>query len=194
MAYLNGVVIGEKKVSLSEITPYLERGERREIPIYVEAKELTDYQVELLWGDESGVVRQLSGSQYLKITELKHGVKSKDCTDNNCQIVPFVELEVDNSSSFPLRDITLLVHSSPSQTTELALSERFPENTERIVLNAMQLAPGEKRVIRLILRELSIHKDVEPNFNVRIEVAEAEELAFEKVELPGNGRRFNPDQ
>lgn len=163
--FMNGAQVGEVTYPVSQIAPLLKAGETREIPLLLSAAGVSDYQLDLLWGEESASVLQENkaankSAQEIALpkpgaAELRNLAVSSErvnCKEMGCELKFTMAGELANYSDQIIHEITLGTGFLWTQgASALDLSSKLPENEASIELKGLELTPGASRKIRLVL-------------------------------------------
>ena len=122
--------------------------------VTVAAQQITDYQLELLWGEEA---RGFEGSPQfpkpsLRMHKLQVESQPISCGRPPCDIEYRITGELLNSGRVDLYDIVVSVGFVALQPGEkLDLSRHIPDNVQPVELKGVRLKPGDSQRIRLVM-------------------------------------------
>ncbi len=150
-----GRVVGISYLPLTKISNKLQSmikgGEQNSFTISVPSENITDYQLELLWGQEAkqyltSIRNQPAG--ILEIRDIKIQTIRQACSNPDCMVKFKVNATLFNQTSKPVKQVILgigyiRINSAP----ELDLQRQIPQNEERIDIGQILLAPGDSRSI-----------------------------------------------
>jgi hypothetical protein len=158
--YRNGVRVGERRAPLTALGPVLEQGAHHELPIVLTAPNITDYQVELMWGRDSQEllaqkpVRPAEGVEGapLEVRNMSVHAERVNCSpDKGCELQYSIAAELRNGSEKKIDGAVLGTGFIWIDSPALDLSKRIPENEATVELSGLNLGPGASRKIRLVL-------------------------------------------
>ncbi|RMD85195.1 MAG: hypothetical protein D6808_05760 [Candidatus Dadabacteria bacterium] len=136
---------------------WLEPEVGREFSLSIPAKGISDYQLEVLWGDDAKAYRAHAGSTaslkkpFLRKVEVYR--KPTDCGHNNCPESVSVRGEIFNPEEKVLRDITLgagFIWVEPGKKH----GNINPSAEQKVELSGVDIAPGHARSVEITLDKL----------------------------------------
>ena len=134
-------------------TQIIKAQEKYSFSVSVPSQNITDYQLELLWGDEAkrhlkNIEVQKPGS--LELRQIEVLTKKADCPKQNCGVVYKMTAQLFNSGATVIDKVVLGVGFlvvTPGQ--KLDFKKQIPQNEERIELSQLALMPGASRPLSL---------------------------------------------
>lgn len=130
-------------------------GEPVSFSLSIPAGQISDYQLEVLWGQEALAYQKLPAPANQKSSALEVREVSflpKPCSTAGCVPEYRVEGQLVNTGTVPIAAATLgLGFRVRRPGAQLDLSGLIPENEEQITLPKLNLAPGKSRPIRFVL-------------------------------------------
>jgi hypothetical protein len=143
----------------------LQPGSKTEFTLSIPSTEISNYQIELLWGKDAAPFQKQAragleeGKEFLALRNLEvYRVPSDDCaTPNECTVRFNVSGEFFNSGSKTISKVTL--RAGFVRADELDLPQQNLENERRIEVRNMSLVPGGTRPFRLALEKLILLSD-----------------------------------
>lgn len=142
-------ISGSDQIRVKMIKP----GERHQFSLSIPAKNITDYQLELLWGKEArdylgSVSTALSGNIELRRIEVE--TTQEPCTVMDCGVSYKISAEIFNGTDSAISKTLLGVGFVRNKVgKELDLSKSIPENEEQVEVPDLNLASGASRSLRL---------------------------------------------
>ncbi|NDC39247.1 MAG: hypothetical protein EBZ48_14580 [Proteobacteria bacterium] len=157
--YRNGEKVGEQVTPLTVLGPVLEQGSQHELPMVLNAPNITDYQLELLWGRDSHTVRGAKAANGLGRVEAGLEIRNVSVRSERvncgvkggCDLQFAITAELRNVSDRTLTGAVLGTGFIWVDSPALDLSERIPENEATVELSRLDLGPGASRKVRLVL-------------------------------------------
>ena len=151
-----GEIVGETLYRLASIEPntgYLEAGKIYPVQISVEAKDATDYQVELVWGSEAGPQAEQAQIPTLKVLIARSAeIKLEQVTSQREGDELKLSAQMLNVGHDFIAKVTLGIGIVRiEQVRELDSELPIPENEEQLELERLRFAPGSSRDLRLNL-------------------------------------------
>jgi len=148
---------------LRELIPQparISRDSATEFVLSLPSQGVSNYQIELLWGDDAksllvdGAKGQLNGEPYLALRKLEvHRVPSDECgTPDDCIVKFTITGEFFNAGTSAVRGVTLEAGFSPAD--KLDLPSQILDNTRRIKVRNLNLAAGGVKPFKLALERL----------------------------------------
>jgi hypothetical protein len=148
---------------LSDIAPKgegLRGGSPTEFVLSIPSRGISNYQIELLWGDEATpfmarAAESASGDgEVLALRKLEvHRVPSESCaTPDECSVKFTITGEFFNSGGATLKNVVIEAGFSPAD--KLDLPGQILENARRIEVRNLNLVPGGTKAFRLALEKL----------------------------------------
>lgn len=125
--------------------------EKYSFTISVPSKDITDYQLELLWGEEakhylSSLGTITSGS--LEIRDIQIETIRQPCEGVDCNLTFRVHAKLQNSTNRLINKVILGIGYIRMQAGgELDLQRQIPQNEEKIDVGQIYLSPGASREI-----------------------------------------------
>jgi hypothetical protein len=151
--YRNGALLQERYFPIAAaLAPSQEEFKSQEkvsLAMQVPSVGMTDYQLELLWGEEALRISEQLQSEarpLLRISELEIERKREECNGFPCDIVFVLRGVVENTGQEVLGDIVLAVGF-----IRVDGDVKRPENEEKVPLSGLELAAGDKRPLRLVI-------------------------------------------
>lgn len=159
--YRNGVVVGQQRTPLTALGPVLEQGSHHELPIVLTASQISDYQIELMWGrDSHELLAQRvtpvrpghTENTPLEVRNLSVHSERVNCeASQRCELQFAISAELRNSSEKKIDQAVLGAGFIWVDSPALDLSRRIPENEVTVELAGLNLGPGASRKIRMVL-------------------------------------------
>ena len=151
-----GEVVGESLFRLSSIesqSGYLERGKIYPLQISVEARDATDYQVELVWGSEVTPDPAAPVDHSLKVLVARsEAIRMEQVESQQGGAELKLSAKMLNIGHDFIAKVTLGIGIARiDQLQELDSELPIPENEETLELERLRLAPGSARDLRLNL-------------------------------------------
>jgi hypothetical protein len=151
---------------LSDLTPdrkELEPGKPVAFSLSLPSRELSNYQLELLWGKDAApyasapkasIKQPATPREFLALQGLEvHRVPDGSCSSPEECLVRFsIKGEFFNSGSASIQNVSLLAGFSPAD--KLDLPDQILENEKRIDVRNLNLAAGATKPFRLTLEKL----------------------------------------
>ena len=158
VGYKNGEHVGEQIAPLSVLGPVLHAGEKKSIPIVLEAADITDYQLELLWGKEAVPLVNAQEEQstteepQVELRNLVITSRRINCTEaTTCQLKFAISADLFNATEKVIFHAVLGTGFIWTEGAPLDLSKSIPQNESRIELPGLALGPGASRRVQLDL-------------------------------------------
>jgi hypothetical protein len=154
----------------------LQPGTPTEFSISIPSNGISNYQLELLWGQDAAPFQkqarsnQGNGEEFLALRNLEvHRLPSDDCaTPNECTVKFTLTGEFYNAGSATISKV--VVKAGFVRADELDLGVKVLENERRIEVRNMGLTPGATKPFRLTLEKfIPMGEQVAPRPVVRIE-------------------------
>jgi hypothetical protein len=154
----------------------LQPGTPTEFSVSIPSHGITNYQLELLWGQDAAPFQkqarsnQGNGEEFLALRNLEvHRLPSDDCaTPNECTVKFTLTGEFYNAGSATISKVVL--KAGFVRADELDLAVKVLENERRIEVRNMGLTPGATKPFRLTLEKfIPMDEQVAPRPVVRIE-------------------------
>lgn len=152
----------------------LPAGRSFDISLSIPVKGVTDYQLELLWGEESGPVRVEAAPTPLRLEDMTVARATTGCATPNCPVVYEVTGSLTNRGTATISRAALGVGFLPHGGGAGAVVG-IPADEESIDLGALSLAPGTSRPVRLTVEQPRLASGGELTPVVRIVSFEAQE-------------------
>ncbi|RMG41073.1 MAG: hypothetical protein D6719_09305 [Candidatus Dadabacteria bacterium] len=146
----NVFALSERKKSEKSSAGNIGAGEPVSFVLSVPASGLSDYQLEVLWGEDAAPYLKKE-SALLEVRNLSYGIKPC-ASKQNCDDSYVLEGELVNTGK-KLVTAARLGLAFYGGGDKLDLSGKVPENEQIIKLAGINLAPGELQPLRLVLEE-----------------------------------------
>lgn len=134
---------------------WLEASVSREFTIPLTAAEITDYQVELFWGDEARAYRDSAFLMQTLASPTLRSISSErevgQCAEDSCEFSYTVTANLQNPENIPLESVVLgagFILDGEERTT---LS--IPENEEQLEVPDLHLRPGQSKTFEFVLEQ-----------------------------------------
>lgn len=126
----------------------LTAGEERELTLTLPAQDISDYQLELVWGEALTPPRVQTPALHAR--ELRTERRSQDCALPPCPEILTVKGVLVNEGDTQIQNAKLGIGLIwLANGAELDLSTQIPQDEEFIELADMQLAPGARREVAI---------------------------------------------
>ena len=127
------------------------------VHVSLAAELLSDFQFEVLWGDDALAVLRAAGTSPGVPAELRALSVSEEaeeaCRSQNCAPRLLISGEILNSGQGPLNEVVLGVgYTLNSLAGQVDFWSRIPENEEQVRVTGLGLAPGASRAVRIRFR------------------------------------------
>ncbi|MCO6431212.1 MAG: hypothetical protein J5J00_10155 [Deltaproteobacteria bacterium] len=139
----------------SEAAPggMIRAGEKYSFSLSLPANEITDYQLELMWGrDAAQYLKEIGSSQggTVEIRNIEVTTFQEQCGLTGCTFKHKISGRLVNSTLTPVNRVVLGVGFLKIEPgAALDLSKQIPENEERVEVPNVSLEPGGSRSIKL---------------------------------------------
>jgi len=132
----------------------LRPGEPFDVSLSIPVKEVTDYQLELLWGEESGVELKSAAPSPLQLKNIVVSRSGEPCRTGSCPVLFEVSGDLTNFGAGTIERAALGVGFLPfAQAGASGQVSGIPADEEQIDLAALKLAPGKSRPIKLTVEQ-----------------------------------------
>jgi hypothetical protein len=152
--YSKGVPVMEKTLTITELvgtTSIVPQGTAVEVPLALEAADLSDYQVALIWGQDN---TPTAAAKTAAVENIRTTPSQTDCDAPPCPTTFLIECDVVNNTSELLTSVTLgvgYVWQEDGKRTDLSASAPDNSKLDEVPVSPLNLAPGERKAVRLNL-------------------------------------------
>lgn len=130
----------------------IKAGEKFTFSISVPSPELTDYQIELLWGEDAKrnlALARAAQPGSVELRDIQVETIRQPCSGSDCEVTFRITGKIHNGTGKNITNLVLGVGYIRTSPAKLDLTRQIPQNEENIDIGRFLLAPGASREVRL---------------------------------------------